>query len=509
MHILRLSPNCNATACAITEALWSEGDNDDDLREAAAYCYKFMWGRGQLDAPHEWLDTALSKESVGVGLAKHAFPNLRMVFYEYVIERAPQSPTSPAAESSPRSLFLELIPKKARRRVCNPHWNYHLLDLAESVGVFQHLWFNSGLRNVLDQVELHKIRSRWSHIEFQQVFDVVALRLKGVDQKWPRAKRAAEFLGVQLLYEQARESYWQSDLLLASLRRLRFDPRDWEAADAKRRAKYVARLLYPFACHPVWEVTEAVASVLSSLREEPPGEAVATRVLDLWVRVKAYWQPIYAAVDAAYNSHGICDDWKRCKFVDLVNRHYNSQHSRVQFICAEDSFLWFAELVDDDGYLRDGKSLDQIDSWWKGLGGPVRWWLAHADDSALCYEVIQWARRAMMQFDEKNPGANSTAWDPIREAIQKLDRVTPLLSLGNPEWWREPSKEQSMGNDKSNARAGESTAPIDKPRPFSIDEWLKAYDMKKKKAVGKYSLTWRMEQPSSDALPQAFADAAD
>jgi hypothetical protein len=313
----------------VVRGLRKLGRKEYDAAEAAAYCSKFLWSRG---LPAEDLYVAYAHRTHGKELAESDHYNMRMAYGESLIERACDPENRLDSNQLERA-----APWNAS--FWTPIWPYHRTDLAEAVGVFEFRmtnggqdfhWEGNGASASSQDSACASFRARETTL-----VNVVFNRLGDA------AGGISRLIGDPLVpneFKSAARSYWQTERVLVALERcgksLRF-----LSSDA------IFECLWPFVLHPVWEVTEAAASLLSELRDIRIKDA--TDVINRLASAQCYWQSQYAALDAAYNSHG-SDSGKIADslFSKLVRAHVGSDHRRVQFIAAEDVLLWFRELVE-------------------------------------------------------------------------------------------------------------------------------------------------------------------
>jgi hypothetical protein len=296
------------------------------------------------------------------------------------------------------------------------------------------------------------------------------------------AERGLEFAATDDPMREAGLAYWRTERLLAALRPIDVTDDSWnDFTTAERR-------LRPFALHPVWEVTEAAASKLSELRERSEaGKATADRIISAWGELEgsptgesqagSYWQLVYAAVDAAYNSRGRDDGAVGDSlFARLVRKHKDHpQFSRVRFICAEDTFLWFNAIKDAYDSVVDASSKEyfaaHMRQWWEAFSEPIAYWLRCGDDSALTYEVFQWAEAVANWYSEEEERDETALVETLREMRSAADAArSPFVNV--------------LSSDGEGAQAGQKWYEL------GCVDWLRLNHRRKVESIGRGDPIW-------------------
>ncbi|HEV2676655.1 MAG TPA: ATP-binding protein [Aliidongia sp.] len=158
--------------------------------------------------------------------------------------------------------------------------------------------------------------------------------------------------------------------------------------------------------HPMWQVSEAVASVIERLVESDIEHM--SIIGDLLRDTEAHWRVSYAAIDAAYNVAGR-DDYGL--FETAIKLHAKSASSRVRGICADDFLAW---LRMGDGAMR-ARILNN-----RELCDILNVWVAEAQDCWLL-EYVYLIMRLLHQ-------------DLKRDVKPYLSDVSPLLA-GEPPFY--------------------------------------------------------------------------
>jgi len=127
-------------------------------------------------------------------------------------------------------------------------------------------------------------------------------------------------------------------------------------------------ILRALTMHPMWHVSEAVASVIERLVES---DIQHMSLINDLLDPAAHWRVSYMAIDAAYDVAGR-DDFSL--FERAVKLHGKSESSRVQGICADDFLAW---LRMGDKKMR-ARILEDAD-----LQSVLRFWIAEAEDCWL------------------------------------------------------------------------------------------------------------------------------
>jgi hypothetical protein len=191
---------------------------------------------------------------------------------------------------------------------------------------------------------------------------------------------------------------------------------DNEFRDRRIPLEAIERFLWPFVLHPVWETTEAAASVAAELRIT--GRDEIDSLIEGWADCADYWQARYAAVDAAHNSRDF--DARKSQpgelFRKLVveKRLHSDSTRRVRFICAEDLFLASnnteKELEADYPKKPSDAEKERIirrpSAILSSFEFAVKWWFKNADDCTLLDEIFQYWEHLTLEDD----GSETQKW---------------------------------------------------------------------------------------------------
>jgi hypothetical protein len=449
---------------SLVEQAWAQRNDESDgydWLDTASYCYRFLWSRGNPDGLGPWLQKTYHNN--GPELCNHHYPSIRMAFGESLIERCCEPDERLAGKAPWKAAPLGNLDGF----FYSPVWHYHCLDLAEAIGA----WAHQTKRTY--QQTLDEIPPDWRNAAHGQVISdlvkIVIDRLEQVDSDFSQLRSdpaVPDDLG------EALNCYWKTERLMRKLNAVQLRKDGWS------NPRNVYRWLRPFVYHPIWEVTEAASSILGDLREKEWGKETADAVIRKFGDEKhdKYWQAKYAAIDASYNSHGQDESITDSIFVELVSKNYNhSCHSRVQFICAEDSFLWYDDVkkAQDQSHpssLARANCDKALEEWWNVFHGPLAYWLSEGNDSALLFEVYQWVCKVMPSQEDRQKGVKLPAIFGVKLEALLQQPVSPYLDVAPPNerWYLLQNKLDWLKSSDAAKRRAVNTAndiwPRDRPR---------------------------------------------
>ena len=424
-----------------------------DLREAGCYALKCLISQGEPRGIREL------EEFIPVFTEECATSpnyNLRMAYSEMLIELAISGRRLQDAGNQQSKRNPDLDTFVPHVEFWSPRWPYHAIDLCELLGTLES---KSVKRGPGVAVKKHRDTpvGRFAAAVRKQVTSI-GKRITTVKSELTEMRRDKAFKDQSLQNCLTWENYCRTELILRLLGKskdaLGHDLRKY-CREHEDQEKYEARLeryLRQFALHPVWEVTEAAASVASDLRETLRVEI--DNVLRKWSNETRYWQLRYAAVDAAYNSRHLDRGKSQELFANFVRRHcgatanshgkpFTETNRRVIYISAEDVFLAFEEAAkkaEDTpggeakrfaGKKKDEQTYSPLEDPKKVLESfenEFKWWLEHADDCATLDELFQFTDTVMNE--ERNAKAEKR--EVRQSVIQCQESLRRMLNPRNP-----------------------------------------------------------------------------
>jgi serine/threonine-protein kinase len=159
----------------------------------------------------------------------------------------------------------------------------------------------------------------------------------------------------------------------------------------------IMRLLF---AHPLWNVAEDAASVLSDMSRELAAPLIRKLLAD------TYWKVRYGAVEAAFGFRYV-DNY--ALFTEAVHEFHNDANCRVRALCVEN---FTAQVL--------ACEQDERDRWCGDFAAEIKTWLKDED----CW-VLEHVYRLFRQLDQLGDD-----YTPLL-----ADGVSPLFE-GNAEWYR-------------------------------------------------------------------------
>jgi hypothetical protein len=173
-----------------------------------------------------------------------------------------------------------------------------------------------------------------------------------------------------------------------------------EAQEEMERSPALQAIMRLLFAHPLWDVAEDAASVLSGMPRELAAPVIQELLTD------AYWKVRYGAIEAAFGLR-YKDNYEL--FSKAVHEFYHDANCRVRALCVEN---FTAQVLACEQKERD--------RWRHDFAAEIKAWLRDED----CW-VLEHVYRLFQQLDRQG------------------DDYTPLLADGvsrlfesNPEWYR-------------------------------------------------------------------------